>query len=121
MGVVYLRTAAIVIFKCPAEHRRVGESICLQSLHKVVVPLLVDDDFLLFSFGSLAGTFDWMLVLAHQGYAVGKECFFRGVTFATVQQSILAVIIFGVIGNTGNGMFQDFFDCLYRLSPSLNV
>ena len=83
--------------------------------------LLVDDGFLLFSFGSLAGTFDWMLVLTHKGNAVCKERFFRGVAFAAVQQSILAVIIFGVFGNTGSGLFQDFFNRLYRLSPSLNV
>ena len=85
------------------------------------MPLLVDDAFLLFSFCALADALDRVFVLAHQGYAVGKECFFRGVAFAAVQQSIHAVIIFSIFGNTGNGMFQDFFKRLYRLSPSLNV
>ena len=83
--------------------------------------LLVDDGFLLFSFCSIAGTFSRMLVLAHQGNAVGEERFFRGVAFAAVQQSIHAVIIFGAFRNTGNGLLQNFFNRLYRLSPSLNV
>ena len=83
--------------------------------------LPVDKGFLLFSFRALAAAFDRVFVLAHQGYAVGKERFFQGMAFATVQQSILAVIIFGAFGNTGNGLLQNFFNRLYRLSPSLNV
>ena len=34
---------------------------------------------------------------------------------------ILAIIILSVFGNNGNGLFQSFFNRLYRLSPSLNV
>ena len=63
----------------------------------------------------------WVFVLAHQDNALCKERFFWGVASAAVQQSIHAIIIFGIFGNTGNGLFQNFLDRLYRLSPSLNV
>ena len=62
-----------------------------------------------------------VLVLAHQGNALCKECFFWGVTLSTMKQAVLAIIIIGVFGNTGWELFQNFFYRLYRLSPSLNV
>ena len=83
--------------------------------------LLVDNRFLLFSFYALAYALNRVLVLTHQDNSVCKERFFRGVTFATIEQIVVTVIIFDVFGNTGNGLFQDFFNRLYRLSPSLNV
>ena len=67
--------------------------------------LPVDKGFLLFSFRALAAAFDGMLVLAHQDNALCKERFFWGVTFSAVKQTIFAVIILGVFGNTGNGLF----------------
>ena len=85
------------------------------------MPLLADDGFLLFSFCVLAGTFGGVLVLTHQNDTFCKERFFRGVASAAVKQTVLAVIILSIFGNTGNGLFQDFFNRLYRLSPSLNV
>ena len=83
--------------------------------------MLVDKGFLLFSFHVLAAAFDWVLVLAHQGNALCKERFPWRVTFSAVKQTILAIIILGVFGNNENGLFQSFFNRLYRLSPSLNV
>ena len=82
--------------------------------------LLTNRAFLLLALSLAAGTFDWVFILA-QGNTVCKERFFRGVAFSAVQQSILAVIIFGVFGNTGRGSFKDFFNRLYKLSLSLNV
>ena len=83
--------------------------------------LLVNKGFLLFSFRALAVAFNGVLVLAHQGNAFCKERFFWGVTFSAVKRTVLAIIILGIFGNTGNGLFQNFFNRLYRLSPSLNV
>lgn len=83
--------------------------------------LLVDKGFLLCPLDALAVAFDWVLVLAHQGNALCKERFFWGVTLSTMKQAVLAIIIIGVFGNTGNGLFQSFFNRLYRLSPSVNV
>ena len=83
--------------------------------------LLADKDFLFFSFRVLAAAFNGVLVLAHQGNALCKERFLWGATFSAIKQTIFAVIIFDIFGNTGNGLFQNFFDRLYRLSPSLNV
>ena len=83
--------------------------------------LLADKGFLFFSFRALADAFDWVLVLAHQGNALCKERFFWGVTLSTMKQAVLAIIILSVFGNNGNGLFQSFFNRLYRLSPSLNV
>ena len=119
--VVYLWAAAIVVFKGPVQHCRVGKSIGFQPPHKVVVLLLADKGFLFFSFRALADAFDWVLVLAHQGNALCKERFFWGVTLSTMKQAVLAIIIIGVFGNTGWELFQNFFYRLYRLSPSLNV
>ena len=87
----------------------------------MVVLLLVDKGFLLFSFRALAAEIDGMLVLAHQDNALCKERFFWGVTFSAIKQIVLAIIIFGIFGNTGNGLFKNFFNRLYRLSPSVNV
>lgn len=67
--------------------------------------LLADKGFLFFSFRALADAFDWVLVLAHQGNALCKERFFWGMTFSAIKQTIFAVIILGVFGNTGNGLF----------------
>ena len=67
--------------------------------------LLVNKGFLLFSFRALAAAFDGMLVLAHQSDAFCKERFPWRVTFSAVKQTILAIIILGVFGNTGNGLF----------------
>ena len=83
--------------------------------------LLVDKGFLLFSFHALAAAFDWVLVLAHQDNALCKEHFPWRMTFSAVKQTVLAIIILGIFGNTGWELFQNFFDRLYRLSPSLNV
>lgn len=83
--------------------------------------LLVDKGFLLFSFRALAAAFDRVFVLAHQGNVLCKECFFWDMAFSAVKQTVLAIIILGIFGNTGNGLFQNFFNRLYRLSPSLNV
>ena len=102
---VHLRAAAIVVFKGPVQHCRVGKSIGFQPPHKVVVLLLADKGFLFFSFRALAAAFDWVLVLAHQGNALCKERFFWGVTLSTMKQAVLAIIIIGVFGNTGNGLF----------------
>ena len=67
--------------------------------------LLADKDFLFFSFRALAAAFNGVLVLANQSDALCKERFFWGVTFSAVKQTILAIIILGVFGNTGNGLF----------------
>ena len=119
--VVHLRAAAIVVFKGPVEHCRVRKTLCFQPPYKVEVFLLIDKGFLLFSFRALAAAFDRVFVLAHQDNALCKERFFWGVTISAIKQAIFAVIILGVFGNTGNGLFQSFFNRLYRLSPSLNV
>ena len=118
---VHLRAAPIVVFKCPVQHCRVRKSFCFQPPYTVKVLLLADKGFLLCLLGALAAAFDWVLVLAHQGNAFCKERFFLGVTFSAVKQTVLAIIIFDIFGNTGNGLFKNFFDRLYRLSPSLNV
>ena len=83
--------------------------------------LLADKDFLFFSFRALTAAFNGVLVLANQSDALCKERFFWGVTLSTMKQAVLAIIIIGVFGNTGWELFQNFFDRLYRLSPSLNV
>ena len=83
--------------------------------------LLVDKGFLLCPLDALAAAFDWMLFLAHQGNAFCKERFPWRVTFSAVKQTVLAIIIFDIFGNTGWELFQNFFYRLYRLSPSLNV
>ena len=83
--------------------------------------LLADKGFLFFSFRALADAFDWVLVLAHQGNALCKERFFWSMTFSAIKQTVLAIIIFWIFGNTGNGLFKNFFNRLYRLSPSVNV
>ena len=67
--------------------------------------LLADKDFLFFSFRALAAAFNGVLVLANQSDALCKERFFWGVTFSAVKQTILAIIILGIFGNTGNGLF----------------
>ena len=118
---VHLRAAAIVVFKGPVQHCRVRKPLSFQPPYTVKVFLLVNKGFLLFSFRALADAFDWVLVLAHQGNALCKERFFWGVTLSTMKQAVLAIIIIGVFGNTGWELFQNFFDRLYRLSPSLNV
>ena len=102
---VHLRAAAIVVFKGPVQHCRVRKSLGFQPPHKVDVLLLVNKGFLLFSFRALAAAFDGMLVLAHQGNALCKELFPWRVTFSAVKQTILAIIILSVFGNTGNGLF----------------
>ena len=83
--------------------------------------LLVDKGFLLFSFHALAAAFDWVLVLAHQVKTFGKEGFFGRLALAAIKQTVLAIIIFWIFGNTENGLFKNFFNRLYRLSPFLNV
>ena len=83
--------------------------------------LLVDKGFLLFSFRALSAAFDRVFVLAHQSDAFCEERFFWGMTFSAVKQTVLAIIILGIFGNTGWELFQNFFDRLYRLSPFLNV
>ena len=83
--------------------------------------LLADKGFLFFSFRALAAAFNGVLVLAHQSDTLCKECFFWGMTFSAVKQTVLAIIIFDIFGNTGWELFQNFFDRLYRLSSSLNV
>ena len=67
--------------------------------------LLADKGFLFFSFRALAAAFNGVLVLAHQDNALCKERFPWRVTFSAVKQTIFAVIILGVFGNTGNGLF----------------
>ena len=118
---VHLRAAAIVVFKLPVQHCRVRKSLCFQPPYTVKVLLLADKGFLLYPLGALAAAFDWVFVFAHQGNALCKECFFWGMTFSAIKQAILAIIILSVFGNNGNGLFQSFFNRLYRLSPSLNV
>ena len=83
--------------------------------------LLLDKGFLRCPFDALAAAFNGVLVLAHQSDALCKERFPWRVTFSTVKKTVLAIIILGIFGNTGNGLFQNFFNRLYRLSPSLNV
>ena len=102
---VHLRAAAIVVFKCPVQHCRVRKALGFQPPHKVEVFLLVDKGFLLFSFRALAAAFDGMLVLAQQDNALCKEHFFWGVTFSAVKQAVLVILILGIFGNTGNGLF----------------
>ena len=118
---VHLRATTTVVFKGPVQHCRVRKSLGFQPPHKVAVLLLADKGFLFFSFRALAAAFDGMLVLAHQDNALCKERFFWGMTFSAIKQTVLAIIIIGVFGNTGWELFQNFFDRLYRLSPSLNV
>ena len=118
---VHLRVAAIVVFKLPVQHCRVRKSHSFQPPHKVAVLLLLDKGFLLCPLDALAAAFNGMFVLTYQDNALCKERFFGGTTFSTVKQTVLAIIVFGVFGNTGNGLFQSFFNRLYRLSPSLNV
>ena len=67
--------------------------------------LLADKDFLFFSFRVLVAAFNGVLVLAHQGNALCKELFPWRVTFSAVKQTILAIIILSVFGNTENGLF----------------
>lgn len=117
----HLRAAAIVVFKRPVQHCRIREASGFQPPHKVVVLLLADKGFLLCPLDALAAAFDWVLVLAYQGNAFCKERFPWRVTFSAVKQTVLAIIIFWIFGNTGNGLFKNFFNCLYRLSPSVNV
>ena len=102
---VHLRAAAIVVFKGPVEHCRVRKSLYFQPPHKVAVLLLADKDFLFFSFRALAAAFDKVFVLAHQDNALCKELFPWRVTFSAVKQTILAIIILSVFGNTENGLF----------------
>ena len=71
----------------------------------MVVLLLVDKGFLLCPLDALAVAFNGVLVFAHQGNALCKELFPWRVTFSAVKQTILAIIILGVFGNTGNGLF----------------
>lgn len=118
---VQLQAAAIVVFKGPVEHCRVRKPLRFQPPHKVAVLLLADKGFLFFSFRALTAAFDGVLVLAHQSDAFCEERFPWRMTFSAVQQSIHAIIIFGIFGNTGWELFQNFFYRLYRLSPSLNV
>ena len=80
-----LWAAPIVVCKCPVEHCRVGKSIGFQPPHKVVVLLLADKGFLLCPLDALATAFDWVLVFAHQGNALCKECFFWGMTFSAIK------------------------------------
>ena len=121
MCMVHLRAAAIVVFKGPVEHCRIRKPLSFQPPHKVAVLLPADKGFLFFSFRALAAAFDGVLVLTHQGNALCKERFFWGMTFSAIKQTVLAIIIFGIFGNTGNGLFKIFFNRLYRLSPSVNV
>jgi hypothetical protein len=102
---VHLRAAPIVVFKCPVQHCRVRKSFCFQPPYKVAVLLLLDKGFLLCPLDALAATFNGVLVFAHQGNALCKELFPWRVTFSAVKQTILAIIILGVFGNTGNGRF----------------
>ena len=118
---VHLWAAAIVVFKRPVQHCRVRKPLSFQPPHKVAVLLLVDKGFLLCPLNAQAVAFDGVLVLAHQGNALCEERFPWRVTFSAVKQTILAIIIIGVFGNTGWELFQNFFYRLYRLSPSLNV
>lgn len=121
MCMVHLRAAAIVVCKCPVQHCRVRKSLGFQPPHKVDVLLLVNKGFLLFSFRALADAFDWVLVLAHQDKTFGKEGFFGRLALAAIKQTVLAIIIFWIFGNTENGLFKNFFNRLYRLSPSTKV
>ena len=117
----HLRAAPIVVFKGPVQHCRVRKPLSFQPPYTVKVFLLVDKGFLLFSFRALAAAFDRVFVLAHQSDAFCEERFPWRMTFSAVKQTVLAIIILGIFGNTGNGPFQNFFNRLYRLSPSLNV
>ena len=67
--------------------------------------LLADKGFLLCPLDALAAAFNGVLVLAHQSDAFCEERFPWRMTFSAVQQSIHAIIIFGIFGNTGNGLF----------------
>ena len=67
--------------------------------------LLADKGFLLCPLDALAAAFNGVLVLAHQSDAFCEERFPWRVTFSAVKQTILAIIILGVFGNTGNGLF----------------
>ena len=102
---VHLWAAPIVVFKGPVEHCRVRKNLSFQPPHKVAVLLLADKGFLLCPLDALAAAFNGVLVLAHQGNAFCKERFPWHVTFSAVKQTILAIIILGVFGNTGNGLF----------------
>lgn len=117
----HLRAAAIVVFKLPVQHCRVRKSLGFRPPHKVAVLLLADKGFLLCPLDALAAAFNGVLVLAHQSDAFCEERFLWGVTSSAVKQTVLVIIIRSVFGNTGWELFQNFFDRLYRLSPSLNV
>lgn len=101
----HLRAAAIVVFKRPVEHCLVRKPLSFQPSHKVAVLLLVDKGFLLCPLDALAAAFNGVLVFAHQGNALCKELFPWRVTFSAVKQTILAIIILSVFGNTENGLF----------------
>ena len=101
---VHLRAAAIVVFKGSVEHCRVRKPLRFQP-HKVAVLLLADKGFLLCPLDALAAAFNGVLVLAHQSDAFCEERFPWRMTFSAVQQSIHAIISFGIFGNTGNGLF----------------
>ena len=105
MCMVHLRAAAIVVFKGPVQHCRVRKPFCFQPPYKVAVLLLLDKGFLLCPLDALAAAFNGVLVLANQSDALCKERFFWGMTFSAIKQTIFAVIILGVFGNTGNGLF----------------
>ena len=83
--------------------------------------LLVNKGFLLFSFRALAAAFGGMLVLAHQDKTFGKEGFFGRLALAAIKQTVVSVIVRCVSRHTGNGVFQNFLNRLYRLSPSTKV
>ena len=99
----------------------VRKSLCFQPPHKVAVLLPADKGFLFFSFRALAAAFNGVLVLAHQGNALCKECFFWRMTLAAVEQTICPIIIHCVFGHPGNRLFQNLLNRFYRLSPSTKV
>ena len=118
---VHLWAAPIVVCKCPIQHRRIRKAICFQSPHKVEMLPFLNSCFLLFPFRFATGTFYGVSVLSHQDKTLGKEGIFWRMTLAAVEQTICPIIIHCVFGYTGNGLFQNLFNRLYRLSPSAKV
>ena len=116
-----LWAAPIVVCKCPVLHDGIRKAVLFQSPHKVVVLLLLNSCLLPLPFSFVTVTFYRMLVLSHQDKTFGKEGFFGGLALAAVEQTICPIIIHCVFGHTENRLLQNFFNRLYRLSPSTKV
>ena len=118
---VHLWAASVVVCKCPVQQSGIRKAVCFQPPHKVEVLLLLNSCLLPLPFGFVTGTFYRMLVLSHQDKTLGKEGFFGRLALAAIKQTVVSVIVRCVSGYTGNRVFQNFLNRLYRLSPFTKV